>query len=117
MLPKVLKIATGVLSIGSSCYIIDSTVHHSKTAKWSKSAEVQFWRASYAAAPVSIPKGTKLFKPRMDFPSLHNPVDMPWKGINFVEHPGQYLQCLLRTCLDSNLETDFDMSGKKENVW
>ena len=117
MWPKVLKIATGALSLGSSCYLLDSYFLGYKTAKWRKAAESEFWRASYTPAPTTYLEGTNLFKPRLDFPSSHKPVVMPWKNIDFFEQPAQYLQCLLRTCLDSNLEIDFNMEDKKEKVW
>ena len=118
MSARALKIAAGVLSVGTPCWVADSVAIRAKRKSWRKSAEAEFWRPSHSPPAAGIPSDTKLFIPRMDFPStVETPSAQPWRDVDFVGQPREYLYCLLRTCLDSNVERDFDMSDKEEKVW
>ena len=88
-----------------------------RARKWRVAAEAQFFRASYAPMPSSIVEKTNLFKPRMDFQPTLKATPMPWKDIDFSRYPEHYLQCLLTACLGSNVECDFDMDNKVDDIW
>ena len=110
------------LALGAAtCYVTESRIYASRMRRWREEAEREFWRPSHTPAPtrVTADKGIKLFRPRMDFPAKPRSVavDMPWKQIDFKSAPKSYLKCVLDKCLESNVEVDFDMSEKKENIW
>ena len=117
---KYVKAGASLILATSTCFAADARIHAQKMAQHRENARREFWRPSHVKPPDDI-AGTKLFTPRMDFPTTTTTqrrcANKPWEAINFKDSPKEYLDCLLEICLDSNVEIDFDMSDKTENIW
>lgn len=68
-------------------------------------------------ANFSPPVETKAFELSQDYPKSHTTETYPWETLDFKKAPNEYMEAVLKYCLEGNVEVDFRGQENKTRKW